>query len=120
MLGGRRPPRKGADQRRSFLVRQAALRHTPRFGNRQFVARQPSSEAQHSEHEKKHHGDDGGDQQRAETAQSVGKEKEHGGPTGRTSVVDQRPDQREQGLVFGSVAARPKELSDLGHGRLSA
>ncbi len=40
--------------------------------------------------------------------------------TGQASVVDQRANQREQGLVFRSVAARPKELSDLGQGRLSA
>jgi hypothetical protein len=35
------------------------------------------SKAQHSEQEKKRNGDEGGDQQRTETTQAVGKEKEH-------------------------------------------
>ncbi|MCC8950417.1 hypothetical protein H8A97_36440 [Bradyrhizobium sp. Arg62] len=35
------------------------------------------SETQHSEQEQQHYRDDGGDQQRAETAEAVGKEKEH-------------------------------------------
>lgn len=120
MLGERRLPRKRAEQGRLVLVREQ--RCATRAGS------EPGSSSHCNQAQKRSIPDmkSSTTVATAETSSEprqpsrLGKEKEHGGLTVQASVVDQRPNQREQGLVFGSVAVRPKELSDLAHGRSSA